>query len=357
MKYALFTLLAALTTFSACKKQECATPTTSNQTVSDAELNDGRAILISGANKRSEDGLEMEYDLVIKEVSEHKYSAKLKMKGLNLDGKKVKDFKPKKGMAVVIGLNTTKEEGAVPLAVELKSNDEQGDTYLFPVFEYKGDLAFELVDVTTSVTVYGNWLLGGTPETASNDDHKVEIGGVNITVPASSINIIRGNFIVYDYATVLFNNVSTTTSFAILFSGKAGDHDITLRDRETFFVLGSGHTEAQKPEVAKVKVKKEDNGTYGYVTITIAGDPAKQVSSIYYKPNDITGSNTKETTELPVMKFVATHYNQKNGVQRFVSAQTWDAVYGKTPIALQPDLHKGVVFGTVLGFAYGLQYD
>lgn len=100
----------------------------------------------------------------------------------------------------------------------------------------------------------------------------------------------------------------------------------------TFFVLQSGFAEKQAPEVAKVKVKQE-NGKFGNVIVTIAGDPAQKIKEIYFKPAPITDpKDPKATIELPVMKFSLTHVNEQNGIQRFVSTQTWDELYGKTAL-------------------------
>jgi len=323
MKKVVYTLMAATLCLSACKKQQTTmiASTTESTQITDADFKDGRAI-VSGQKKQTEDGLEMDYDLVIKEVSENKYQAAIKINGLKLNGKKPNGYKQSSYFAIVLALNTSKEDKAVPLAVELKAANpgsvNNGDIVKFSEFEYKGDLKYNVVQSTLSVAIDNPTF---TP--AGNVfSSALRLSGIDITVPNSVISINGGNFEIKENASITMNGGSTIMNFGLVLSDKLA----TIIDREEYFVLPSGHTVEQNPEVAKVMLQQED----GYVIVVVSGDPAQKISEVYYKPAPISANDPKDpkaTIQLPVMEFVLTHFNQKNGIQRFKSKQTFKELY------------------------------
>jgi hypothetical protein len=313
MKKIAFMLLAATICFTACKKQQTATPAGANQ-ITETDFNGSKATIAGLHSKKSDEGLELDYDLLIKEVSANKYQASMKINGVKLNGQKMNGYKSSAIFGVVLGLNTTKEDKAVPLDVLLKSDGGDKDKIItFPAFEYKGDLAYELLNVTTSITINdGNFKM--------YDDTHISFNGVDFTVNNGSVLFSEDI-----NPTFTDSKITVATNFAlVLKDGKA-----VMEDKTTVFVLPSGHTVTQAPEMAKVVIEEEKDGTYGYVTVTITGDPARYITSISYQPCTADGS-TKDPKEEPVMKFEATHFNEQNGVQRFTSTQKWAALYHKS---------------------------
>lgn len=315
MKKVLFTFLAALT-LAACKKTTTITTVPSEATY--ASINDSKAIVISGQHKKTDDGLELDYDLVIKEVSANTYSTSLRLGGITYHGKREKWHKSTGFKSIVIGINNTKKDDNVPLSVLLETTEvqsmEQGQVIKFNEFEYKGDLSYEVVNTSLSLII-DNPLHTGI-EIQSNV--LFSLLGTGITLTDSKIDVKGGSFEMKEDSRVLVNGESTVTSFGIMFKG---GKEATFTSHDEYFILPSGHTVAQNPEVAKVKIEDND----GYVTVIVSGDPAKTIKSIYYTP---------ETKGEPVMKFAATHFNQKNGIQRFVSTQKWKELYGKKPFSV-----------------------
>ena len=320
MKKVVYTLLAATLCLSACKKQQTTiiASTTESTQITDADFKDGRAI-VSGQKKQTDDGLEMDYDLIIKEVSENKYQAAIKINGIKQNGKKPNGYKESGYFAIVLALNTSKEDKEVPLSVVLKAANpgsvHNGDIVKFTEFEYKGNLKYDVVDATLSIAVNNPTF---TP--AGNVfSSALRLSGIDLNIPNSSITINGGSFEIKENASITMNGGSTIMNFGLVLSDKLA----TIIDREEYFVLPSGHTVEQNPEVAKVKLQEED----GYVTVVVSGDPAQKITEVYYKPAPISANDPKATIQLPVMEFVLTHFNQKNGIQRFKSKQTFKELY------------------------------
>ena len=70
------------------------------------------------------------------------------------------------------------------------------------------------------------------------------------------------------------------------------------------------------------------------MTIVVSGDPALAVKTVTYQPPAVSANNPKDPKEMitfPAMKFEVTHVNQKNGIQRFRSTQTWGSLYKAPP--------------------------
>lgn len=315
--------MAATLCLSACKKQQTTiiASTSESTQITDADFKDGRATL-SGQKKQTENGLEMDYDLVIKEVSENKYQAAIKINGIKLNGKKPNGYKESNYKSIVLALNTSKEDKSVPLDVLLKAANpgsvNNGDIVKFPEFEYKGNLKYNVVNASTAIAIDNPVFTpsGGVFSSA------LRLSGIDITVPNSSISINGGNFEIRENSSITINGGSTIMNFGLVLSDKLA----TIIDRDEYFVLPSGHTVEQNPEVAKVTLQEED----GYVIVVVSGDPAQKIAEVYYKPAPISANDPKDpkaTIQLPVMEFALTHFNQKNGIQRFKSKQTFKELY------------------------------
>lgn len=335
MKKLLQVLIASTLFVTACKKQPVTlspAPVGATST-SETDLRDSKAKIAGMQMKKSETGLVFDYDLEIKKVAKNKYQAIMKIKGLMLDNKKVQGFDIKDIDGVTLSLNNKKEE-TVPLAVVLESPEENVITHdkviSFPAFAYADELEFDLLEVTASVTLKKEVLKLHTQTS-------YQFAGLEFT--NASVPVKGGNLLTDENTNVTINGKSTVPKVIIILTdGQAnvpGSERSTLVTTNTYFVLPSGITERQEPKVARVKVK-EDKGVYGYVTVTIAGDPAQQIKEIYFKPAPIADpKDPKASIELPVMKFTLTHVNEKNGIQRFVSTQTWNELYGKTELKLE----------------------
>lgn len=319
-------LMAATLSVAACKKQK----TAPSSTTMAPEPRDSRAMIAGGQFKKSSNGLELDYDLEIKETSTNKYTTTLKINGVNLNGKKIKGFKSSAIFGIVLGLNTTKEDKAVPLSAALEETELSSvgseKTITFKPFEYKGDLAYTLVNAKISISIGGG-------SVTINDDSRFTLFGEEMSVPNGGLKTSGGN-VFGDNSTILISErkEAVETNFALLLDARGA----IMEDEGSYFVLPSGHTLTQNPELAKLNVGEEADGTYGYVTVTISGDPARSITNIYYQACPADGS-TKDSKDQPILKFEATHFNENNGVQRFTSTQTWTAVYGKT----NPKLHFG----------------
>lgn len=358
MKKLLYTLLAATLCFTACRKQQTASPVAS-EVITDDDFNGSKATIAGLHMKKTDDGLEYDYDLVIKEIADNKYEAGIKIHGLKVNGKKPKGTTSMAIFGVVLGLNTTKEDKPVPkesaqkpLSVTLTVKDikelADGKIIKFPSFSYDGDLAFDLIDVHSSIIVDG-----GNIE--FHDTKSMTFDRVNITVDDPNINLLKPDWDIQPNTTVKIvkdaghENISEImfTNFAILFNGIKGSEKCSVDEDNTFFVLPKGHTVEQNPELAKIRTQETGKESYGYVTLVVSGDPDRNVTDVQYRPEPVSANDPKDpkaTVKLPVMDFKETHYNQKNGIRRFVSTQTWDAVYGKTPVKGKPAIDRKHVY-------------
>ncbi|MCD6012999.1 MAG: hypothetical protein K0Q79_2861 [Flavipsychrobacter sp.] len=323
MKKIAYILLAATIGFAACKKQRSAAPATTNPShITEADFRDCKTTMPGLHAKKSSDGLELDYDLVIKEVATNKYEAAVKVKGLLLNGKKVDNYKAEAIIGVVLAINTTKEEKTVPLTTVLESSEENvvthDKTFNFPAFDYKGDLAYEVVEVKTSFKLKGGSIV-------IKDDSKFTFFGTDMEVKGGGLKVGDGNIIFTESIDPVFTTKPITNGTGITITSG----NFVLTDNSTFFVLPNGHTITQAPEAAKITIEEEKDGTLGYVTVTITGDPARYITSISYQACTADGT-TKDPKEEPVMQFEATHFNEQNGVQRFKSTQKWAALYHKS---------------------------
>ncbi len=347
MKKVLFTILAAAISLTACKKAQNTLPVAGNQSeqASEADGDDSRAI-IAGHFKKNDNGLEMDYNLVIKEESKNKYVAVVKFNGLTLNGKDVKGSKDDKLQSVVLTFNNLKVDpktGAVVKVDEKNSSEtekwkslsvtgevnqksDDDNIIICPLdndFDIERDLIFDVVSVSLAVTI-------------ENPVHVSSVGHQDNTLAYRNITISKLSKTTYQFyvnnyakpgASVTINDVNTTTAVGISITEKG---IITFTDEQEYFVLGSGHTVTQDPELAKAKVEGKD----GYVNLVFTGDPAQEVTTVTYQPDAVSANNPKdpkEMIEFPVMKFKLTHYNQKNGVQRFISTQKWSDLYKTAP--------------------------
>ncbi len=343
MKKVLYTILAAAISLSACKKAQNTLPVTGNQSeqATEADGDDSRAI-IAGHFKKNDDGLQMDYDLVIRQESEKEYVAIVKFNGLTINGKEVKGSKkealrevvltfhdlkvdPKTGAVVMVDeKNSAETEKWEPLSVKGKTDPKTGDAkYIFPIgFDKQISMAYDVTDISLSVT-------------PDNPTFQPAIGIFNnaisamgvIIIPNSTIDISSGSFEMKESSLMSVNGSNMTAGFGMKLYK---DGIITFTDREDYFVLGSGHTVVQEPELSKAKVEGKD----GYVTLVFTGDPAQETKTVTYQPEAISANNPKdpkEMIEFPVMKFTLTHFNQKNGVLRFKSTQKWSDLYKTAP--------------------------
>lgn len=316
MRKIAFVLLAATFWLAACKKQSTSIPATNTVHITDADFRDCKTTIPGLHAKKSDDGMELDYDLVVKEIAANKYEAAMKINGVKLNGKKLNGYKASAIVGVVLALNTSKEDKTVPLEVLLKSDDNSTGSdkiITFPAFEYKGDLAYELLEVATSITI-------------NNGNFKV-YDNVNVSFFGENLTITGGNIIFSDNSTILLSDSKTTvpTNFSLLLK----DSKPVMEDKTTVFVMPNGHTITQAPVAAKVVIEEEEDGSLGYITVTISGDPARYITSISYQPCTADGT-TKDPKEEPVMQFEATHFNEQNGVQRFKSKERYAALYHKS---------------------------
>lgn len=348
MKKIIITLAAATICFTACKKQPTPAPSTVAHTVTEADFTGSKANVMH-LMKKTKAGMYVEYDLVIKQVSENTYAAALR---IIADKRRLIIAKETERQGVDVnptGITLTaqilnektggKNEGTSGTELFKAYVDltkvEAGKIITFPEFQYKGSLAGELLDVRSVIALEKG-------DVKVYDETKFNLGGQDMTVVGSKIDVRDGKGTIFtDGATVNGGKGNMETSFGLYMNG--GIPEVVLQTGA--FVLSTGHTVTQDPKVTKAKIA----GDNGYVTIVISGDPAQKVQDLYYKPAPVQ-SDTKDAAELPVMKFVATHSNQINGMQRFISTQTWEEVYGKTAIK------SGPTTGFVLGQTYGLKY-
>ncbi|MFN4247400.1 MAG: hypothetical protein ACK4EY_06740 [Flavipsychrobacter sp.] len=315
MKKLFYSLMVTAISLASCTKQNNAVPTgTTNTTITDADFTDNKAQVVSGQLKTTEPGVTLDYDFVIKEVSADKYMSAIRLNGVRLNGTKLNGVKFNGSQsaykAIVIGINTTKEDPATPaIASKVETNfailldgakaEKVGDIIIFEPFTYKEDLVNEVIDVTVKLTIGGGSVV-------IKDNSTVVLGGSTISLKENSNIIVTGG-------------------------------NMVMTDESSFFVTKSGMTVAQNPVVLKSKILPDIKPSEmvvqadGKVVVTVNGDPAGFVAGITYEPAPV-ALNPKEPnvlTKMPVMKFVETHYNKQIGVHRFVSTETWAALYGR----------------------------
>ncbi len=321
MKKTLLMLLVAGISLASCTKQHNAAPsgTTNSTTITDADFTDSRAKVISGQLKTSEAGVTIDYDFFIKEVATDKYLSAIRLNGIRLNGNKINGVKFNGNQsvykAIVIGINTTKENDAPPTAeakvetnfailLEGSKGEKNGDIIVFDPITFKGDLVNEVIDATVKLTIGGG-------DVIIKDNSTVVLGGSTISLKENSNIVITGGSVV-------------------------------MTDESSFFVTKSGMTVEQNPRISIVKLRKNtlQGQTYGKVIVIVDNDPNDEVSSLTYEPAPMALDPNKPDvlTKLPIMEFKETHYNKQQGLHRFESTQTWDAVYAK--YGLKPIMGK-----------------
>jgi hypothetical protein len=337
MKQILLTLAAATMCVTACKKQPIAVPgaTAQSETNTATTFKGSKATQISIQNKKSGNGLEMDYDVIIKKVGEKKYAASMKFYGLTLNGKAVKGSNTLNIHGAQLSLKKGKDDKTVPLDVILNTPEESTITHdkviTFPIFEYAGELSFELISSATgTIIVNGDLIMSsGLPKITIAD---MVLTADKTTATGSSVEIKEN-------ATVQIDGKDVVTNLGISFK-ESDKGRCRLSDNTALFVLPSGHTATQDPQIAKITVE-EKGGEYGYATITISGDPAKTISKLVYRPFAEAG----KTYTGPEMTFVPTHYNMVNGIQRFESTKKWSEVFGGTSVTPEMLIRRGREMG------------
>lgn len=321
MKKTLLMLLVAGISLASCTKQRDAVPsgTTNSTTITNADFTDSKAHVVSGQLKTSEPGVTIDYDFFIKEVATDKYLSAIRLNGIRLNGNKINGVKFNGNQsvykAIVIGINTTKENDAPPTAeakvetnfailLEGSKGEKNGDIIVFNPITFNGDLVNEVVDISVKLTIGGGSIVIGNNST-------VTIGGSNINIKENSNIVITGGSVV-------------------------------MTDESSFFVTKSGMTVEQNPKISIVKLRKNtlQGQTYGKVIVIVDNDPNDEVTSLTYEPAPMALDPNKPDvlTKLPIMEFKETHYNKQQGLHRFESTQTWDAVYAK--YGLKPIMGK-----------------
>ena len=331
MKRIIYLFLGAALCFTACQKDKNSLITNSMETeITDADFNDSKAMVFNSNKKKADYGLELDYDLVIKEVSENKYKAAIKVKGMTLNGVKLKEFgNSKRIYGVVMGLNTTKKDPDVPLDALLESTENSNNnnikTFQFPAFEYKGDLTFEVIEANISFKLKDG-------DVIVKDKSTISIFGSDITVSGGNMEFgDNSSFKLPEGSSIVMNSEKTETNFAILLDGSTNRPSIQVT--EDYFVLPNGKSVEQNPEAVKVRFPKK-NDQAGYMVIVVAGDPNQEIETVTYKPIPVPNpNNPDDVKELPLITFHLTHYNQKNGIQRFVCDEEFankDILSGQT---------------------------
>lgn len=310
MKKAIYTVLLAATWLSACNKQSAVPTDTANTATADADFTNSKAVVRSSQLKTSEAGLTIDYDFIIKEIAPEKYAAAIRLNGVRLNGNKVNGVKFNGSQsvykAIVIGINTTKEdapaakaETSFAILLDGAKADKNGDVIVFDPFTFKGDIVNDVIDVTVKLTIGGGSVV-------IIDNATINIGGSDISVKQYSNIILTGG-------------------------------NVVMTDESSFFVVPNGRMVVQNPVVAKSKIRPDTKPgetvgeADGKVVVTVSGDPADWVTGITYEPAPVALDPNKPDvlTKMPVMKFVETHYNKQTGLHRFVSTETWSALYGR----------------------------
>jgi hypothetical protein len=269
-------LLAASLLAASCRKQDknLAQP---QEMVSNEEMTFSKAS--SGSNKKADvNTLDIDYDIVVKKGKNGRYKVGMRVHGLRTMGNKMSeednDLLRAAITNIVISINNTKHGAEVPLDIVLKSEGVNGKTYDFPEFDYKGDLAYELVSIKTSIK-----LKEGSIQL--KDKSTFSFVGSTITVNGGSLELQdNSRFYLGSGSSITVNSAKVETNFAILFEGigKGGSCD----DENDYFLLPNGHSTEQAPTVKKVTFPKTEDGSV--MRITISGDPAEAVESVWYTP-------------------------------------------------------------------------
>ncbi|MBL7717605.1 MAG: hypothetical protein JNL72_02115 [Flavipsychrobacter sp.] len=279
MKRIIYTLVAAAVGFTACRKEQPASPIAMAESASFTDADFTAAKASPGSNKKNTDNsLEWDYDLVIKKLKNDRYKVGMRVHGLRSMGSRLGDDQNDLLRAaitgIVLAINNTKEKAEVPLDVVLNSDDVNGKVFSFPEFTYKGDLDYELVNVKSTFKLKGGSI-------TVKDNSTFTLGGSTITVSGGNLQFKENSsFVLPTGSTVTVNSAKVETNFAILFEGigKGG----SCGNDDDFFLLPSGHPTEQDPVVKKVTFPKTDDGKV--MRITVAGDPAEAVTSVWYTP-------------------------------------------------------------------------
>lgn len=289
MKRIFYTILAATIALGSCQKENHIAPVAGDQSLSitDADFVASKATI--GSNKKNnEGGLDLDYDIVLKEVSKDKYRLKIKLKAMRVAGYEFGNSKLINGVVWGVVTKLTNNDDKAPLNITLTSAEKNGDTYLFPDFEYKGDLDFELLDISSRFRIKGGDLLIKDASTISFLSSDITVDNGNFK-PGNSFEIKEGT-------TVTVNQQKTETSFAILFN--AAEDECSFVSNGSYFILPKGHSVEQDPKVAKVTFPKSEDGSK-VMRITVKGDPAESVASVYYTPAPIPDPNNPGSTIQP----------------------------------------------------------
>ncbi len=337
MKHLILALVAATMCATACKKQPIAVPgaTAQSETNAATSFKGSKATQVSIQNKKTGNGLEMDYDVIIKQTGDKKYTASMKFYGLTLNGKAVKRSNTLRIYGATLSLKNEKDNKTVPLTVVLETPEESTITHdmviTFPPFEYAGELTFELIrSATGTIIVNGDLLMsGGLPKVTIAD---LEFIADKTAISGSSVEIKEN-------ATIQVDGKDIVAKLGISFK-ESDKGRCRISETSSLFVLPSGHTATQDPKIAKITVE-EKGGEYGYATITISGDPAKTLSKLVYRPFAEAG----KTYTGPEMVFLPTHYNMVNGIQRFESTKKWSDVFGATSVTTEMLIRRGREMG------------
>lgn len=300
------------------------TPSPAAASITEGDFENSRATMVSTARKNDNYGMDLEYDLVIKEVSENKYRVAIRLGAYVVNTKRV-DSKIRNSFrnaifGAVISINTVKTESEIPLDVKLTSTGIDGDIFEFPEFEYKGDLSYELVKVNTSFLLKDG-------ELKIKDKTTFTMAGSDFTVDGGNFDVSGNSFMIKANTTVTVNAEKTETNFAILLQSGKG----SCNDDDNFFILPKGNSPEQDPKVSKITFPKDDNGSVNNVIITVTGDPAGTVKGLYYTPKPVPDpENPGATIQPPVIVFKAKHTNTKKGIIRF-DIGSWSDASGHFP--------------------------
>lgn len=311
--------------FSSCQKENSLTSAATGhqlESTTDADFTFSKVTI--GNNKKNNNGLGLmlDYDVTIKEVSTNKYRLKIKLKGMRAAGYEFGNSKLINGVVwgVVTKINNNNEDA--PLAITLTSIEKNGDTYVFPDFEYKGDLNYDLIDVSSSFRIKGGDL-------TVLDASTIRIG--ESTIGVDNGNFKKGNdFTIKEGTTVTVDQQKMETNFAILFG--SAENECQLVDDGSFFLLPNGHSVEQDPKVKKVQfTKTELNGiAVDNPTFTTTGNVFSSALGLLYTPPPfVDPANPDLMIQPKAVVLVPTFSNLKKGVVRYELESADAAIYFK----------------------------
>jgi hypothetical protein len=324
MKRIMYSLLAAGLMLSSCQKDSrTAAPISMDASLTDADYSFGKATL--GSNKKNYNGLGdvLDADNTIKQVSNNRYRLKVKLKGIVAKGAAIagKSFTDKV-YAVTTTITGPKLEGVEQLKITLNSTGKNGETFEFAEFEYKGDLDYELLDVSNTYRIKGG-------DITLNGSSTIKIGESTITVDNG--NFKPGNdFSIKEGSVISINQVKMETSFAILFS--AAENECRFVDNGSYFLLPNGHTVEQDPTIKKVQFTKIDEGGVAVdnPVFTGANDPMSNVLGLLYTPPSyVDPANPDKMIQPEPIVLKPTFRNVNKGVVRFELGSMDDAAFFK----------------------------